>query len=88
MDLKSPYVYPFGLGSGWRLSVANSGRIYAQFFCGGNFAECDIYTSDRVNGQYQTPQKMGASINSDSMDIGAFIIMLFRQTPEQLCLEK
>jgi len=67
------YLYPAGLGSGWRLSVANSGRIYAHFFGGGNFSECDIYTIDKVNGQYLTPQKMSVSINSDSMDIGAFI---------------
>jgi hypothetical protein len=67
------YQYPSGLGSGWRLSVANSGRIYAHFFGGLNFAECDIYTINRVNGQYLTPQKMSVSINSDSMDINAFI---------------
>ena len=67
------YQYPAGLGSGWRLSVANSGRIYAHFFGGSSFAECDIYTIDQVNGQYLTPQKMSVSINSDSMDIGAFI---------------
>ncbi len=67
------YQYPAGLGSGWRLSVANSERIYAHFFSGGSFDECDIYTIDRVNGQYLTPQKMSVSINSDSMDIGAFI---------------
>jgi hypothetical protein len=67
------YQYPAGLGSGWRLSVANSGRIYAHFFGGGNFAECDIYTIDKVMGQYQTPQKMSQGINSDSMDINAFV---------------
>ncbi len=67
------YQYPVGLGSGWRLSVANSGRIYAHFFGGGSFSECDIYTIDKVNGQYLTPQKMSVNINSDSMDIGAFI---------------
>jgi hypothetical protein len=66
------YQYPSGLGSGWRLSVANSERIYAHFFEGG-FAACDIYTIDRVGGQYQMPQKMSPSVNSDSMDIGAFI---------------
>jgi hypothetical protein len=67
------YQYPAGLGSGWRLSVANSGRIYAHFFSGVSFDQCDIYTIDRVNGQYLMPQKMSASINSDSMDINAFI---------------
>ena len=67
------YQYPSGLGSGWRLSVANSGRIYAHFFGGVNFAECDIYTIDRVNGQYLTPQKMSININTDSMDINAFV---------------
>jgi len=67
------YQYPSGLGSGWRLSVANSERIYAHFFGGGNFAECDIYTINRVNGQYLTPQKMSVNVNSDSMDINAFI---------------
>jgi len=67
------YQYPMGLGSGWRLSVANSGRIYAHFFGGSSFNECDIYTIDRVNGQYLTPQIMSVNINSDSMDINAFI---------------
>jgi len=67
------YQYPAGLGSGWRLSVANSERIYAHFFSGVSYEQCDIYTIDRVNGQYLTPQKMSDSINSDSMDIGAFI---------------
>ncbi len=67
------YQYPAGLGSGWRLSVANSGRIYAHFFSGAGYEQCDIYTIDRVNGQYMTPQKMSVAINSDSMDINAFI---------------
>lgn len=63
---------PSGLGFGWCISVASSGRIYAHLFSAGG-TECHLYTIDLVNGQYAAPQKMSDSINSSWMDINAYI---------------
>ena len=33
----------------------------------------DIYTSERINGQYQPKQRLGAAINSDAYEADVFI---------------
>ncbi len=63
---------PANLGSGWRMSVANSGRIYMHMASPVN-NDFNIYAINYNNGQYSAPQRMSDSINSEQMEINAFI---------------
>ncbi len=70
----TPVEVPFssGLGSGWRVSIANDLTMYAHFFTGGG-QYCNIYAVEYIDGQYQEPQILGDHVNSSYMDINAFI---------------
>lgn len=57
----------------WQISVTNAGTIY---FAGGHpsgFGMSDIYKSEIVNGEYTTPQNVGAVINTEGTETCPYI---------------
>jgi Tol biopolymer transport system component len=57
----------------WQLSVTKDGAIYFASSEGGGLGLNDIYRSELVNGEYQAPQNLGNSINSEYADFAPFI---------------
>ncbi len=60
------------LGGGWRISLTSDEKIYAHLFTNGGNG-CNIYKIDFVDGQYIEPEELGNNVNSEYMDINAFI---------------
>jgi len=58
------------------ISFSNEGKMYFASNVGTNEEDehnFDIYTSERINRQYQSKQKLGAAINSDAYEADVFI---------------
>ncbi|NIM99876.1 MAG: hypothetical protein GTO24_17910 [candidate division Zixibacteria bacterium] len=57
----------------WQFSVTEDGTIYFGSSSGTGFGQNDIYKSELVNGEYQNPQNLGDSINSEFSDFAPYI---------------
>jgi len=55
------------------VSLASNKNIYFASNREGGYGDHDIYLSKFVNGKYETPENLGASINSPEMDHDPFI---------------
>ncbi|AEE52328.1 TolB family protein [Haliscomenobacter hydrossis] len=69
-------------------TVANSGNIYFSSNRAGGLGKLDLYMSVYRNGAYQSPQNLGAEINTQNHDSNPFIspkedyLIFWRQDPD------
>ncbi|MFH0736711.1 MAG: T9SS type A sorting domain-containing protein [bacterium] len=59
--------------SGWGMSISGNQTIYSQIIDNNSNTDFDIYQIRKVNGSYILPEKLDTTINSNYMDLGAFI---------------
>lgn len=64
---------PPSLGIAWQVSTDDDETLYFPGLDSGSNTDFDIYRIMGTDGRYEEPQRLDDSINSTSMDIGAFI---------------
>lgn len=65
--------WPAGLGMGWEVTATEDETLYLRGSDSSLNTDLDIYRVRKVNGSYQSPERLDDTINSPSMDLSPYV---------------